>query len=137
MDRDEIMENVAVAMGGVVGIVPKKWVGVRSFHLKFAQSLALPIYQALPDVRLKIEGVKEKEEEVVKEEAGKEVVKEETKRSGGEKDEKLVGWNVVRVITEVSVDDIISRDSKGLNQIIVTHLNLSQAVKLENVVDSL
>ncbi|KAK9271953.1 hypothetical protein L1049_002320 [Liquidambar formosana] len=89
MDRDEIVENVAAAIGGVVEIVPKKWAGVRSFHLKFAESLALPVYQALPDVRLKIEGVKEKEEEVVKEEAGKEVVKEETKGSVGKKDEKL------------------------------------------------
>ncbi|KAJ0759326.1 putative ribosomal protein L1 [Helianthus annuus] len=44
MKVEEIVENVAAAVGGVVEVVPKKWVGVKSFHLKFFDSLALPIY---------------------------------------------------------------------------------------------
>ncbi|KAF7154630.1 hypothetical protein RHSIM_Rhsim01G0116600 [Rhododendron simsii] len=58
MGAGEIAENVVAAIEGVVEVVPKKWGGVRSFHLKLAESLALPVYQAIPDAKLKIEGVK-------------------------------------------------------------------------------
>ncbi|XP_058189239.1 uncharacterized protein LOC131306825 [Rhododendron vialii] len=58
MGAGEITENVVAAIEGVVEVVPKKWGGVRSFHLKLAESLALPVYQAIPDTKLKIEGVK-------------------------------------------------------------------------------
>lgn len=44
MGREKIVENVAAAIGGVVGIVPKKWKNVRALHLKFPESLAMPIY---------------------------------------------------------------------------------------------
>lgn len=46
MEVKEIVDNVVDAVGGVAAVVPKKWVGVKSFHLKFFDSLALPIYQA-------------------------------------------------------------------------------------------
>ncbi|XP_076933155.1 putative ribosome biogenesis protein C8F11.04 [Bidens hawaiensis] len=59
MTRDEIVENVVAAIEGGVGFVGKKLGGVRSLHLKFVDSVALPVYQALPDIKLKIEGVKE------------------------------------------------------------------------------
>lgn len=59
MEAVELVENVVAAIHGVVECVPKKWGGVRSFHVKFSESLALPVYQAVPDVKLKIEGVKE------------------------------------------------------------------------------
>lgn len=62
MEKDEIVENVVDAISGAVERVPKKWDGVRSLHLKFCDSVALPIYQAMPDVRLKIEGLKERRE---------------------------------------------------------------------------
>lgn len=62
MEKDEIVENVFEAITGAVERVPKKWDGVRSLHLKFSDSVALPVYQAMPDVRLKIEGLKEREE---------------------------------------------------------------------------
>ncbi|KAK9271445.1 hypothetical protein L1049_027036 [Liquidambar formosana] len=95
MDRDEIVENVAAAIGGVIEI-------------------------ALPDVRLKIEEVKEKEEEVVKEEAGKEVVKDETKGSGGKKNEKLdnkKGSKKGRIhevrYMDSNVDDLIDANEFG------------------------
>lgn len=57
MGAGEVAENVVAAIEGVVEVVPKKWGGVRSFHLKLAESLALPVYQAIPDAKLKIEGV--------------------------------------------------------------------------------
>ncbi|XP_076959917.1 uncharacterized protein LOC143636129 [Bidens hawaiensis] len=60
MTRDEIVENVVAAIEGGVGFVGKKLGGVRSLHLKFADSVALPVYQALPDIKLRIEGVKGK-----------------------------------------------------------------------------
>nr|AFK37631.1 unknown [Medicago truncatula] len=68
MERDEIVENVVAAMEGVVEVLPKKWAVVRSFHVKLLESLALPVYQAVPDVRLKIEGVKDLEDKLVKDE---------------------------------------------------------------------
>jgi ribosome biogenesis protein UTP30 len=59
MEAVELVENVVAAIHGVVECVPKKWGGVRSFHVKLSESLALPVYQAVPDAKLKIEGVKE------------------------------------------------------------------------------
>ncbi|KAL3821363.1 hypothetical protein ACJIZ3_007268 [Penstemon smallii] len=59
MEKDEVVENVVDAIKGAVERVPKKWDGVRSLHLKFCDSIALPLYQAIPDVKLKIEGLKE------------------------------------------------------------------------------
>ncbi|KAI3828286.1 hypothetical protein L1987_02385 [Smallanthus sonchifolius] len=56
MERDEIVENVRAAIDGVVRFVPKKLAGVRSLHLKFSDSVALPLYQSLPGVKLKIKG---------------------------------------------------------------------------------
>ncbi|KAL3635870.1 hypothetical protein CASFOL_020417 [Castilleja foliolosa] len=44
-ESDEIVENVCDAIDGVLGIVGKKWGGIRCFHLKFSDSLALPIYE--------------------------------------------------------------------------------------------
>ncbi|KAI3453242.1 hypothetical protein Pfo_009905 [Paulownia fortunei] len=41
----EIVENVVEAIDRVLEIVPKKWGGIRCFHLKFSDSLALPIYE--------------------------------------------------------------------------------------------
>ncbi|KAG8382623.1 hypothetical protein BUALT_Bualt05G0096700 [Buddleja alternifolia] len=40
----EIVKNVLKAIDGVLEIVPKKWGGIRCFHLKFSDSVALPIY---------------------------------------------------------------------------------------------
>ncbi|KAK9933644.1 hypothetical protein M0R45_020831 [Rubus argutus] len=67
MSSEQIVENVVAAINGIVEIVPRKWSGVRSFHLKLLESLALPVYQAVPDeTLLKIEGGKDSEKEVVK-----------------------------------------------------------------------
>ncbi|KAI4319710.1 hypothetical protein MLD38_033279 [Melastoma candidum] len=45
MPREEIVENVAAAVVGLVETVPKKWRSVRSLHLKLLESLSLPVYQ--------------------------------------------------------------------------------------------
>nr|XP_043620199.1 ribosomal L1 domain-containing protein 1-like [Erigeron canadensis] len=45
MNVDEIVDNVVAAISNVVEVVPKKWGGVKSFHLKFFDSLALPVYE--------------------------------------------------------------------------------------------
>lgn len=62
MERDEIVENVVAAVEGVVEVVPKKWANVRSLHLKLLESVALPVYQVVPDVKLRIEGVSVEDE---------------------------------------------------------------------------
>ncbi|MCD7457333.1 hypothetical protein HAX54_034883 [Datura stramonium] len=51
MESGQVIENVLAAIEGIVGFVPKKLTGVRAFHLKFSDSLALPVYEALPDQR--------------------------------------------------------------------------------------
>ena len=62
MESDEIVENVNAAINGIVEIIPKGWDSVRSFHLKLLDSVALPLYQAIPGMRLRIEGFKEDED---------------------------------------------------------------------------
>ncbi|KAJ6810471.1 ribosomal L1 domain-containing protein 1-like [Iris pallida] len=57
MGREEILENVMAAIEGAVGLVLRSWENVRSVHLKFAESPALPIYEVVPGIGLKIEGV--------------------------------------------------------------------------------
>ncbi|XP_028760193.1 transcriptional regulator ATRX homolog [Neltuma alba] len=62
MEKDEIVANVAAAINGIVELMPKGWGSVRSLHLKLLDSLALLLYQVIPDIKLKIEGAKRKEE---------------------------------------------------------------------------
>ncbi|CAA2984272.1 ribosomal L1 domain-containing 1-like [Olea europaea subsp. europaea] len=52
-ESKEIVENLFTAIDGVLEIVPKKWGGIRALHLKFSDSLALPIYEH----RTKLEAV--------------------------------------------------------------------------------
>ncbi|KAI3757455.1 hypothetical protein L6452_04992 [Arctium lappa] len=105
MKRDEIVENVAAAIDGVIGFVPKKLCGVRSLHLKFSESVALPLYQSLPDIKLRIEGIKKIKEKGVENEA---MEIEEV----GEKEELKKGR-----IHEVNHDDdegeVIENDESG------------------------
>lgn len=75
MEVEEIVSNVMAAVDGIAETVPKKWSNVRSFHLKVLESIALPIYQTVPEMKLKIEaamkGKEEKIEEEDEEDAGK------------------------------------------------------------------
>lgn len=61
MGSEEIVENVFAAIAGIVEVVPKKWNGIRALHLKLSDSLALPIFDAIPDQKLITEdyGIKE------------------------------------------------------------------------------
>ncbi|OAY57627.1 ribosomal L1 domain-containing protein 1 [Manihot esculenta] len=105
MGREEIVNNVVAAINGIAEIVPRKWGGIRSFHLKLLNSLALPVYQALPDFKLKIEGVKEEEKKT--EEFEEEMVKEEkVKKKKGRIHE-------IRYMDNNVNDDDIELDSEG------------------------
>ncbi|KAK2994467.1 hypothetical protein RJ640_008835 [Escallonia rubra] len=63
MEVGEVVENVLMGIDGVVGLVPGGWGGVRSVHLKLRDSVALPVYQAVPEMRLKIRGIERSVEE--------------------------------------------------------------------------
>jgi len=75
----EVVDNVLKGMEGLADKVPRKWGGVQSVHLKTADSLALPLYTALPlgfedkGSGFEEEGKNEKEkrEKVVKDGKGK------------------------------------------------------------------
>ena len=83
MERDSIVENVVAAVEGVVEVVPKKWGNVRSLHLKLLESVALPVYQVVPDVKLRIEGANEQAE--IKEKNKKKEKDEEVRESAKKK----------------------------------------------------
>uniref|UniRef100_A0A0D9WJL9 Ribosomal protein L1 n=1 Tax=Leersia perrieri TaxID=77586 RepID=A0A0D9WJL9_9ORYZ len=55
MKEEEIVENVMAAVAAAVEKVPKKWANVRALHLKAVDSVALPIYQVVPELGMKIE----------------------------------------------------------------------------------
>lgn len=84
MEKEEIVENVVATINGIIGLLPKKLAGVRSLHLKLSESIPLPIYQAMPEMKLKIEGVEKNAGEEVKEEKEStgQVEKEEKKKVG-------------------------------------------------------
>ncbi|CAH9056951.1 unnamed protein product [Cuscuta epithymum] len=49
MGSGEIVENVMAAIDGIAEVVPKKWGGIRALHLKLLDSVALPIYDPIPE----------------------------------------------------------------------------------------
>ncbi|XP_037473428.1 ribosomal L1 domain-containing protein 1-like [Triticum dicoccoides] len=55
MEEEEIVDNVMAAVEAAVEKVPKKWENVRAMHLKAVDSVALPIYQVVPELGMKIE----------------------------------------------------------------------------------
>lgn len=89
MESEEIVDNIVQGINGVVKVVPKKWAGVRSLHLKFSDSVALPIYQALPDVKLRIDGLVPSEQ--VRETEVKEVSSGGEEKKDKEKKKKKKG----------------------------------------------
>ncbi|CAD6268770.1 unnamed protein product [Miscanthus lutarioriparius] len=56
MEEEEIVDNVMAAVEAAVEKVPKKWANVRALHLKAVDSVALPIYQVVPELGMKIVG---------------------------------------------------------------------------------
>ncbi|CAL4912590.1 unnamed protein product [Urochloa decumbens] len=55
MEEEKIVDNVMAAVEAAVEKVPKKWANVRALHLKAVDSVALPIYQVVPELGMKIE----------------------------------------------------------------------------------
>ncbi|KAF7815738.1 ribosomal L1 domain-containing protein 1-like [Senna tora] len=108
MEEDEIVANVVAAINGIVEVVPKKWGNVRSFHLKMFDSLALPLYQTVPDLKLKIEGAK-LEEDAEKE--AKDIAKNEAKK-GLKVGKKRGRIHAVRYMDN-NVDEEPSQDEFG------------------------
>lgn len=51
---DEVVENVMAVIEGVAAKVPRKWKNIQSLYLKTQESAALPIFQALPELPLRI-----------------------------------------------------------------------------------
>ncbi|XP_073155285.1 putative ribosome biogenesis protein C306.07c [Henckelia pumila] len=119
MEKDELVDNVFDVIVGATEKVPKKWNGVRSLHLKFYDSVALPIYQALPDVKLKIEGAKsEKGAELVKssdnEAESKEMSGMNDGNSGKKKKKKKTGR--IHELQYMDVGDVMEKeDDKDMN----------------------
>lgn len=56
--REEVVANVLAAVTGAVDLVPKKWKNVQGLYLKTAESVALPVFQALPEAPRRIAGQK-------------------------------------------------------------------------------
>lgn len=54
--EEECVANVMAVLAGAVNRVPKKWAGISALYLKTGESVALPIYQAVPVEALRIEG---------------------------------------------------------------------------------
>ncbi|RDX68959.1 Ribosomal L1 domain-containing protein 1, partial [Mucuna pruriens] len=104
MERDEIVENVVAAVEGIVEVVPKNWGNVRSVHLKLLESLALPVYQAVPEVKLRIEGVRVEDEE------DKEVEAPEKKRKKKDGEVCDSGKKKGRIHEVRYMDDNVSKD---------------------------
>jgi len=48
MDRTHIIDNIVSALDKVAEILPKKWQGIQTIHIKTHDSIALPIYHSLP-----------------------------------------------------------------------------------------
>ncbi|XP_042479625.1 putative ribosome biogenesis protein C8F11.04 [Macadamia integrifolia] len=113
--RDEIVANVVSAIDGTTEIIPKKWANVRSFHLKMSESLALPLYQSVPDMVLKIDGINKKEEskeELSAGESGKDAKLKDGKKSGKKKLAKKGRIHEVRYMDN-NPDELLGGDELG------------------------
>ncbi|XWS41277.1 hypothetical protein CRYUN_Cryun17cG0067200 [Craigia yunnanensis] len=128
----EIVENVIAAINGIAEIVPSKWGNIRSFHLKLLDSLALPLYQAVPDLRLKIlaeadhpssskdvKDVLEKKQEEVEEEEDASRLKKKKKNKGRIHEVQYMDENSndtnsgAKRKDEIKTDDISNKKNKA------------------------
>lgn len=50
MDARQLQANVTAVLAGAVARVPQQWANVQAVYLKAAESVALPLWQTLPDV---------------------------------------------------------------------------------------
>ncbi|PKU65131.1 ribosomal L1 domain-containing protein 1-like [Dendrobium catenatum] len=132
MDREEIIDNLMAAIEGAVNHVPKKWANIRCMYIKAVQSVALPIYQVVPEMGMKIEvGSRDKAQPldgmVVQERDGKSGAKKEKsrkKRVGSKKgrgrihDVDYVGGELVDCIEDENeeVADEQENDELGMEK---------------------
>ena len=49
---EKVVENCLAAVEGIVAKVPRKWKNIQSIHIKSVDSIALPIFNSLPDAVL-------------------------------------------------------------------------------------
>lgn len=110
MESEGILANVMAAINGIAEVVPKKWGNIRSIHLKLHESLALPVYQAVPDLRLKIVTAKEKEEIVEEEKTAK--VDENRDRTIAKESKKKGRMHEVRYM-DSTVGEVMGEEEIG------------------------
>jgi ribosome biogenesis protein UTP30 len=77
MGAAAVVDNVLAVLVGVVGRIPKKWANVQAVYLKTSESVALPVYQTLPDKPVRIEGAAAADEEGGSEEGAESSEEEE------------------------------------------------------------
>ncbi|KAK8938303.1 hypothetical protein KSP40_PGU006562 [Platanthera guangdongensis] len=114
MDREQIIDNLMTTIDAAVDHIPKKWANIRCMYIMAVQSVALPIYQAIPEIGMKIDvGPREKTERLVG------VVDQEpgAKREVEEKNKKKRGLSKKRKMRIHDVDftgiDIHDRSEEG------------------------
>ena len=52
--EQQCMDNILAVLQAAIQHIPKGWSGIRALHLKTNESVALPVYQTLPEVPLTI-----------------------------------------------------------------------------------
>jgi len=57
-EQGELVQNIDTVVSAMVEHIPKKWANVQSIHIKTHDSIALPIYNALPDAVMQIKDTK-------------------------------------------------------------------------------
>ncbi|KND01148.1 uncharacterized protein SPPG_04240 [Spizellomyces punctatus DAOM BR117] len=77
-DEEQLIENVMQAVSEIAKKIPKKWNNILSIHLKTTDSIALPIFNSLPDGPV---GDGEEVEEGIKKEAVTRTANEEAANS--------------------------------------------------------
>ncbi|KAG2325521.1 hypothetical protein Bca52824_008249 [Brassica carinata] len=107
MERDEVVENVMATLNGVVEILPGNWKYVRSLHLKLSESVSLPIYQSVPDLKLKIDAFEEKEKKGKSDDAVK-----GKKKKGRIHEVKYMDSNVSEVLDEDEIGDVDVKEKR-------------------------
>uniref|UniRef100_A0A2P2Q789 Uncharacterized protein MANES_01G152900 n=1 Tax=Rhizophora mucronata TaxID=61149 RepID=A0A2P2Q789_RHIMU len=111
MNREDIVKNVVAAINGIADMVPRKWDGIRSLHLKLLDSLALPLYQAVPDLKLKIETSKEENEMVVGAFGSKENKEAKTEKNNKKKKGRI--HEVMYMDNKLDWDENLDHDELG------------------------
>ncbi|CAN7061985.1 unnamed protein product [Brassica oleracea var. botrytis] len=109
MDSDEVVENVMATLNGVVEVLPSQWKYVRSLHLKLSESVSLPIYQCVPDLKLKIDDFEEESgvtEEKKKNKKGKSDAVKGKKKKGRIHEVRCMDSNVSEVLDEDEISDV-------------------------------